>query len=446
MKQLFYLAIFTVLLFAACKKDNDTYPTYQVTIQLTDTSGINFSEAVGVTVKLTADNSANVYEGTSDATGKAVITVPAGIYRASVSFTKANGVQKNVYNGAGEGTIAVTDAWTNTTITKVKLIEAQLSQIVIKEVFVGGTPKDDGSGPFNYDRYVILYNNSTTSATLKNICLATTMPYNSTGSNSYIGADGALTYAKSGWIPAGLAFWYFQSDVALAPGKQVVIALTNAVNNTTTYSKSINFDKSEYYCTYDLVNFSHAATYVAPSASIPTSHYLKAAKYGQGTAWTLSQVSPGFFIFNTKEVTPQALGADVSYNDAYPTSTALISKKIPVSWIVDGVEAYSINGADNKKRLTPQIDAGYVYHTNSQGYSIYRNVDKIATEAIAGNAGKLVYNYSMGTTSIGTGGTTDPSGIDAEASIKNGATIIYMDTNNSTADFHLRSKASLRTN
>ena len=45
---------------------------------------------------------------------------------------------------------------------------------------------------------------------------------------------------------------------------------------------------------------------------------------------------------------------------------------------------------------------------------------------------------------IGTDGSTDPSGIDAEASLKNGARIIYQDTNNSTNDFHQRKQASLR--
>ena len=77
--------------------------------------------------------------------------------------------------------------------------------------------------------------------------------------------------------------------------------------------------------------------------------------------------------------------------------------------------------------------------TAKMGYTLYRNVDKEATEAIKENEGKLVYNYSLGVE-----GSTDPSGIDAEASIKNGARIIYKDTNNSTVDFHLRSKASLR--
>ena len=91
------------------------------------------------------------------------------------------------------------------------------------------------------------------------------------------------------------------------------------------------------------------------------------------------------------------------------------------------------------KRLTDDIDVGHVSLTNAQGHVLYRNVDKASTEALPENAGKLVYNYSLGVES-----STDPSGINAEASMKNGAHIIFMDTNNSSVDFHERQKCSLR--
>ena len=104
------------------------------------------------------------------------------------------------------------------------------------------------------------------------------------------------------------------------------------------------------------------------------------------------------------------------------------------------MEVYAAAYQDGcQKRLTADIDAGYVWLTNYQGHSVYRNVDKEATEALPENAGKLVYDYALGVDA-----STDPSGIDAEASMKNGAHIVYMDTNNSTNDFHERQKCSLR--
>ena len=80
--------------------------------------------------------------------------------------------------------------------------------------------------------------------------------------------------------------------------------------------------------------------------------------------------------------------------------------------------------------------------TVGKGRSAYRNVDKEATEALPENAGKLVYNYSLGTADEG--GSTDPSGIDAEASIAAGAHIIYSQTNDSGKDFHQRKIVSLK--
>ena len=103
------------------------------------------------------------------------------------------------------------------------------------------------------------------------------------------------------------------------------------------------------------------------------------------------------------------------------------------------MEVYSTpSKSQNKKRLTSEIDGGAVYLTPQKGHTLYRNVDKTATEALPENAGKLVYTYTMGVT------TGDPNNIDAEASIKKGAHIVYMDTNNSTDDFHERKEFSIR--
>ena len=119
--------------------------------------------------------------------------------------------------------------------------------------------------------------------------------------------------------------------------------------------------------------------------------------------------------------------------------------KIPNQWIFDAVDIWTEeNESESLPRYSASIEGGHVCMTNKLGYSIYRNVDKEATEALPENEGKLVYNYGLGTTTINGGISTDLSGIDAEASIANGAHIIYMDTNNSMNDFHQRKVASLK--
>jgi hypothetical protein len=314
--------------------------------------------------------------------------------------------------------------------------------LVIKELYVGGCQRNDGSGSFANDKYVILYNNSDQAANLENVVLGMVLPYNSQASNSDYVA-GKLFYEAEGWIPAGTGIWTFRQAVTLEAGKQIVIALTNAIDNTTTYSNSVNFSNANYYCTYDIEQYPNVSYYPNPVSTIPTTHYLKAYHYGTGNAWPLSNTSPAFFIFTT-EGSPAAFAADAGRTNLYNNSATQVRKKVPVEWVVDAVEVYAKGNANNQKRLTANVDAGYVELTSAQGYTLYRNVDKAATEAITGNTGKIVYNYSLGTAGSPANGTTDPSGIDAEASIKAGARIIYKDSNNSSNDFHQRARASLR--
>ena len=104
------------------------------------------------------------------------------------------------------------------------------------------------------------------------------------------------------------------------------------------------------------------------------------------------------------------------------------------------MEVYSSGYATTcVKRLTANADAGFVWLTNYQGHSLYRNVDKEATEALPENEGKLCYYLLPEADAY-----TDPCGIDAEASLRNGAHIVYQDTNNSTNDFHERQRCSLK--
>lgn len=442
MKRFFYLMLFLALTVVSCSKDEfpDGLDLKNVTVQLVYPENNNdFTAHAGVAVKMLAGNSSS-FEATTDANGTATFEVPAGVYDIVASDKYSDGTTSYVYNGA-QNQVVISSSWSATDVIELELTESTSGQVIIKEIFAGGSLKDDGSGVFSHDAYIILYNNSEETAILDNVCIGIIAPYNSQAQNGFVDPEtGELSYEREGWIPAAQAYWHFQNSVSLQPGKQLVIALSNAVDNTITYSKSINFNNPEYYCTYDINKFSSTTAYVTPGDSIPTSHYLLAEVYGRGKAWANSVTSPGFFLFTPKDgYTATSFAADAATLDE---STLYPSRKVPMNWVVDGVEVFAMDVDVNTKRFPASIDAGNVLHTNNLGYSVYRNVDKEATEAIEGNAGKLVYSYDLGTTDVN-GGSTDPSGIDAEASRKNGAHIIYKDTQNSTNDFHLRKKASL---
>jgi len=445
MKKFVSFLMCSVFLIAAvsCHKDNP-YKLYDVKVQLV------YSDAdpvAGVTVNAVNTNTGMIYVGTTDAQGNAVVPAVAGLYEFSATETRAESGTAYSFNGFKQQ-VAITHDYEKTPfVVTIDMVGSEAKQIIVKELYTGGCQKDDGSGYFQNDKYVILYNNSTVDADLKNLCFAMTIQYNSHTTNVDV-VDGKLTYEAENRVPAGHGFWTFAEGNApvLKPGEEVVVAINGAINHTLTYSNSVNLSNSNYYAMYDPESgYSLASYYPTPSEAIPTSHYLKAYKYGTGTGWPISVTGPAFFIFITPDgVTPQSFFEDTSNENLYDNKAPGKRKWVSAEWVVDACEVFSAGYVGkNNKRLITSVDGGSVVLTNRQGYSIYRNVNKEATEAIPDNKGKLVYSYNMGTSDLEEG-STDPSGIDAEASIKAGARIIYMDTNNSGNDFHQRKEASLR--
>lgn len=435
MKKYFVMMMMAVMAFSltACKDDDDAVQLVKLTVQVTGASDVEDFD-----VELVNATTASSYMKTTDAKGTVTFEVTPGIYNASVSEILYIDGYRYVYNGTTSN-ITLT-AGKDATAT-IQLKEAKTSQVIIKELYNGGCPKDEGTGAFQQDKCIILYNNTSETATLSNLCIAYAAPYNGHTNNKNYGEDGKLTYESEGFIPAYNGMWWFQSELVIKPYSQIVVNVAGAIDNTQTYSQSVNYANADYYAMYDPESgFANTSWYPTPSV-IPTSHYLKAKRIGLGNAWSLSNTSPAIFIFQTNGTTPAAFAEDADlWYDGGGTGAVNACHKVKNEWILDGMEVYQtakIN--DSKKRLTSDIDAGYVGLTNQLGHVLYRNVDKVATEALSENAGKLVYNYSLGVDK-----STDPSGIDAEASMKKGAHIIFMDTNNSTADFHERQKCSLK--
>ena len=375
----------------------------------------------------------STFTAKANAEGKASFNVTTGIYEASASGTYTfNGTIYKASGNIGQITVQANQT-TNVTI---EMKEAKTSQVIIKELYNGGCPKDEGTGAFNNDKCVILYNNSGQVATLDNLCIAFAAPYNGQANNKNLTEDGKLNYEAEGFIPAFGGMWWFQGSLTIQPYTQVVVNITGAIDNTKTYSQSVNYANADYYCMYDPESgFKNSSSYPTPADVIPTSHYLKAKNIGIANAWALSNTSPALYIFQTQGTTPANFAESTDkWYDGGSVSDINACLKVKNSWILDGIEVFQSTSIESStKRLTSDIDAGYVGLTNKLGHTLYRNVDKTATEALPENAGKLVTGYSK-----------DPSGIDAEASIKRGAHIIYKDTNNSTDDFHEREKCSLR--
>ena len=436
MKKFIIIALAAAFAAAACEKTPTRDLPVQVSVSLTYENGPFATE--GITVSLADLNGSASYQAQTDASGTALFSVLPGIYSASATYSVSEGSDLFVYNGVNSN-VAVSATGENS--FELNLVKSESNQIVIKELYIGGCPKDDGSGYYQYDKYVILYNNSAEEATLTtDFCIGMCSPANSNTTNKYY-EEGVLSYTD--WIPAYCSVWWFQEPVAIAPYSQVVVALNGAIDHTQTYSQSVDLSSPEYYVTYAPEIYTNVNYHPAPSAGIPTSHYLQTYKYNAfGNAWVLSNSSPAFFVFSTEGRTPSDFSQDPGVMSE--VNAAATDAMVPVEWVIDGIEVFRATyDAQNQKRLLPSVDAGHATFTSQLGYALYRNVDKEATEALPENEGLLVYNYAGGTESEAEG-STDPSGIDAEASIANGAHIIYKDTNNSSNDFHQRRTASLR--
>ena len=438
-------AVATLFAFTACSEEEDDYRTYSVAVQLL-TPDVADAPLEGVTVTARGVSGVALAAQTDEA-GVATFALPEDIYNFSASHKfNADGVVY-VVNYVLQKSIASADfVNANTMSLEMEPVVSQGSkQVILKELYVGGCPKDDGSGFYQYDKYVVIYNNSDQVATIPNFCISHVGPYNAHGNNqNYV--DGKLFYAEEDYTPAYSFVFYMTKDLVLEPYTSATIALCGAIDHTGTYSQSVDLSEAAYVC-YDPEDFDNANFHPVPSDKIASENYMPASKLGQGNAAAWSVLCPGIFIFSTGDNEPLAYTqekANSYYMGNYePPPNACA--KIPNQWIFDAVDIWTEeNESESLPRYSASIESGHVGMTNKLGYSIYRNVDKEATEALAENEGKLVYNYGLGTTTINGGISTDLSGIDAEASIANGAQIIFMDTNNSMNDFHQRKVASLK--
>lgn len=431
MKKLAFVLAVCATLFATASCINKEKQPVKVQVQLT-LDAANLAEE-GVTVRFADVAGTATYEELTNAAGVAEFKVPAGLYNAVASFRKpaADG-SLEVLSGSVEVQVAVaTPASVVLPVVRVKA-----SQIIIKEVYVGGAPKDATSAYLN-DSYITLYNNTDKEVDLTDIVIGLIDPSTAQGTNKYL-VDGKLSFDGLGYIPAYSAIWSFAAGAKVAPYSDVTIALFGAIDHTATYPNAVDLSNPAYYWMSKNTQFTNAKYQV--SDAIAADHYLSCTPCNLGSAWVIANMSPGVFVGKMSAAEVKAL---VDNKEAYD-QVGSKCPKFPVANVLDVMEGWDATQIEKSNgRFPASLNVGYVAVTNKQGHSFYRNVDADATKALPENAGKLVFDYK-GCFEEPTEAQNDPSGIDAEASIAAGAHIIYSDTNNSGIDFHERGKAAIK--
>ena len=314
-KHCLVLLLTMLTMLASCSYD-EHLDTYNVEVRLSE----NIDE---VTIKMT-NSIGSTFEASTDGDGIARFTLPAGIYSVSASKVSDDEYFRHVCNGALSD-VAIGSANTNIMLPVSITTMQTANPILIKELYNGGCQKDDGSGKFAKDKCIIIYNNSSETVSLDNVGFGIVEPYNAEANTHSFLNGGKLDYADADWIPALNGIWYFQPGCTIAPYSELVVNVHGAIDNTPTYSNSINYANAAYYCMYDVEatssdggKYNNTMYYPSPADVISTSHYLKAVKYGKGNAWAMSQTSPAVILFRTEGITPKEFGEN-SANIIYPT-------------------------------------------------------------------------------------------------------------------------------
>lgn len=357
----------------------------------------------GVEVRIEEVNNGNGYRCLTDAAGVAVCRLSEGIYRISLS----DQVGARIFNGTTEGVRLISDME-----CRVALASSQAGSIVFREIYCGGCSKSPEEGGYQFDKYVILHNNSDEVQYLDGLCFGCADPYNSSANNnvwtSTDPATGATVFPE--FVPVIQCVWQFGgsgTSFPLAPGEDAVLVVCGAIDHASQYPQSVNLNRDGYFVCYNNTYFTNTLYHPVPGDRISADHFLNVViKTGVANAYPFSINSPAAVIFRAEGMTMSQFVADPDNLTAKPGSSLDTVVKVPAEWVVDAVEVFNGSSSSNLKRLQPQLDAGYVtLSATYRGHTLHRHLDEAAS---------------------------------AEAGYD-----IYVDTNNSSTDFYERDTQSL---
>ena len=394
-RELAYLAIAALMLCGCLSAEQNPYANSLCTVEVSVVWPEGFSDesGAGVTVKAEDINLGHSYSSKTGHDGTAVMKLCRGVYRLSASERRDG----DVFNGTADKVI-VSEAYSGLSI---QLTRSRAGTIVIKEIYCGGCMKTPEEGTYQNDQYIILHNNHFEVQYLDSLCFGTLLPYNAMATNPFVTRDGEGNIIYPDYAPIAQCVWRFPGDgtsFPLQPGEDAVLVLKGAIDHSARYPQSVNLNREGYFVCYNNTYFTNTTYHPVPGDRIDPARYLDVVvKTGIANAYTFSINSPTALLFKLRGE------PDVRQ---VPGSTVDKVTAIPYGDGIDAVEVFSGASSANAKRLTPELDAGFVTLENSfLRHTLMRRVD----EALSGAAGYEV----------------------------------LMDTNNSSNDFYERETQSL---
>lgn len=380
MKQSFYIVLLLISAWGCSDIDKDNpYDNQLYTLQVTAIYPDEYTDYLreGVTVNIEDIDRGNSYKTVTDKNGIARFALTNGIYRIQIS----DKTDRHIFNGLADKVRLIDE---NVKLN-LPLTYSKAGTIIIKEIYSGGCTKLPIEGTYQSDKYMILHNNDSEVQYLDSLCFGTLDPYNSQATNVWVTQDevtGATIFPD--FVPIVQCIWQFGGtgkSFPLAPGEDAVVAINGAIDHAAQYPLSVNLNKPGYFVCYNNVHFWNTVYHPAPGNQITADHYLDVViKTGQANAYTFSLSSPATVIFKAQNTTIQDYVLATGSVIQKPGSTVDRIIKIPFEWVIDGVEIYYGGSSNNKKRISPSIDAGYVTQSALfDGRSLHRRVDEEAT-------------------------------------------------------------------
>jgi len=372
------LISFIVLCVAACTVAGPVDPyadsLCKVEVAVVFPEGYDDLVHEGIAVNAEEISLGHRYSILSDAEGVAGLTLPKGMYRFSISDIQG----ENIFNGTLDKVAVKADA-----SYPVKLVRSKKGSIVIKEIYCGGCKMLPLQGDFQYDKYVMLHNNSMEVQYLDSLCIGATFPFNSNATNPFVSVDpatGLTEYADFVPIPTAiLRIGGDGSSFPLEPGADAVICINGAVDHTAQYPLSVNLNKPYYFVLYSETDFPNTVNHPAPGSNIQEDHHLVVVKkLSKATAFVLSMNSPAVVIYRAKgkSIEEFALQPDMLIDVPGMSSVGQVLR-LPMDWVMDAVEVFNGTEDNNKKRFTDALDAGYVTLSETGlGHTLMRKVDE----------------------------------------------------------------------
>lgn len=395
MKKYFAILAVAALGFAACNKTDEIKPFSANIVLSFAESGIPMPSEFSV--KVTSQDGTVAFDQTVAALESkvAVGNLLSGVYNVSVFGSVNEG--GNTYNFSGSlNAVAITNAGQD---INVDLTVSKEAALLFKEIFyigASGRFPEGSSQPYRDDNFFEIYNNSNADVYLDGLCIANVAPL--------VGSE-VLTWKLDGGRKAedyvyGLSIWQFPgngTEYKLEAGKSVVLASV-PIDHTKIISGSVDLS------TADFEFFVTNQNIYADNPDIPNM-ILKFGKFGNGADRYLPTVNgPAMILFKPEgEIDNATFVSPVGKTDQ--------CKEIPISCVIDGVEAVQKADMVEFKRLPASIDGGAVFMKNSVSY-----VHPLIGIEIT---------------------SWDHTGISFSRKYKNGKDISggLVDTNNSTEDF-----------